>query len=527
VAPCRGLKSAPVIDLRRPWYYSHCMVSDGIPTEPLLVASNVSKTFGGEFALRNVRLSVARGTVHGLVGTNGAGKSTLVGVLSGTVRPDSGTVMLDGTELPFGSPHASKEAGFATVFQHGALVESMSIAENVTLGATPIRHGIVAADKCRAIAEEAMSLVGLSLDPRTEAGKLSLGERRLLDIGRALQARAKLVILDEPTSALSRPEAARLFFEVRRAVAQGVSFIYVSHFLEEVLEVCDRVTVMRDGRDVTQLEAREATLSSLVQHMLGAAASSRVSTARPTGAPRFIATDLQSANGRLHDGSFAVQRGRVVGVTGLQGSGVEELGRIIGGLEQAVAGTVKVDGHEFVPRSPSEAKRFGIGYLPGDRLREGILAEASLTENFALGLLDRFSKHGNVKRSALVRASRSRFDSLRLVRRDDNMPAGQLSGGNQQKVVLGRLLESDPRVLILDSPTRGVDVGVKVQIATIIDGLAHAGTAIVWLSDDLEELCDVCDEILVLTDGSFTAHIDAAHAYPQDVLTAMQESGVG
>lgn len=487
----------------------------------LLVTNHLSKSYGGAYALRDACISVQAGSIHGLVGKNGAGKSTLVGIIAGTIRPDTGTVAVGGHEVRRGDPAAMQRAGIATLFQHESLVSSLSIADNVCLASFPHHKGFISPSGMRVRAKQAMELVGLDRDPFLPMEQLSLGERRLLEVGRALSANARIILLDEPTSALTRAEADRLFAEIRQAAARGVAFIYVSHFLSEVFQLCDRITVIRDGTLIQTVQPSKSTIEEVAYLMLGGALSATRRSLHYTDIPALEVRGLR-IRGRVRQASFDVRQGEVVGVAGLSDSGRPELGRALVGLLRA-EGEIRLGRRPVRFTSPADALRHGVAYLPSDRLAEGIIPEASIRENLFLSCYPSLQgTWGFLDEQRATRVSQEILRSLRVVHRDERQPILQLSGGNQQKVIFGRLMAVHPRILILDGPTTGVDVGAKAQIANIIADFANEGAAIILLSDDMEELSQICDRVLVLRQGKIAEELRGTDLTPHRLLVACQ-----
>jgi ABC-type sugar transport system ATPase subunit len=481
-----------------------------------LVLEGIEKAYPGVRALRGVSLTVGPGEVHALVGENGAGKSTLIKVLAGAVAADAGTVSLNGRLIPPGDPAAARDAGVAVIYQEFSLVPGLSAAANVFLGRerTWLNHR----DE-HDRAAELFEKIGIAVDPSAPARVLSVAQQQAVEIAKALAASARVLVMDEPTAALTPHDAARLLGVVRELKRQGIGVIYVSHRLDEVYAVADRITVLRDGQHVGTHQAGELTRDRLIELMVGR----RIDQEFPkrearVGEPRLVVKDLRRGDA-VKGVSFQVRRGEVLGLTGLIGSGRTETARLIFGADRRDGGTVVLDGRELPISSPRDAIRAGIVLLTEDRKGQGLILAHSVRDNFALPNLGLWSRLGFVDR----RRERVTFgraaEGLRIKVADPGRPAATLSGGNQQKVVLAKWLERDCEVVIFDEPTRGIDVGAKLEIYQLVNRLAGQGKAVLMISSELPEVLGMADRILVMHGGRVTAEVtDVANATQEGVM---------
>jgi ABC-type sugar transport system ATPase subunit len=465
----------------------------------------VSKRFGGVQALREVDLVIARGSIHGLVGENGAGKSTLGKILAGVHRPDDGELFVDGRAVTYRSPRDALADGITMIAQEPTLVPHRSVQENVFLG---VERPIVLDE--RRVTRRFRALVeasGIDLPGRRLARMLPVADQQKVEILRALARNAKVVVMDEPTSALTTDEAERLFELIRRLRDRDVTIIYVSHFLSEVLSLADTVTVLRDGRIVRTAAAQEETPERLVAAMLGRALDLAFPEKQPvaTDAPVVLSVRGLSRRPSVHDVSFDLRAGEIVGLAGLIGSGRSEVARLIFGADRASAGAVEVDGKRLDARSPRAAIRRGVVMLPEDRKREGLLMLRSIVDNITLPHLGDVSNAGMLSRRAERRRAAELVTRVDVRTRSNAAPVNTLSGGNQQKVLFAKWLFRPPRVFIADEPTRGVDVGAKRAIYELIRALAADGIAVLLISSEHEEVLGLAHRVLVMRAGRIVA----------------------
>jgi ABC-type sugar transport system ATPase subunit len=493
---------------------------------PLLEVTGVHKRFGGVHALRGVSLEVRAGEVHALVGENGAGKSTLINILAGAVRRDAGRVMFAGREVDFDSPAESQAAAIAVIHQELATLPSMTVAENLLMGRMPARGGWLDRRAMRREARALIAQVGVDVDPRTAIRDLSLSQQQLVEIARALSAGAKLLVMDEPSSSLTEHEARRLMELIRHLRAQGVAILYVSHRMAEVFAIADRITVFRDGAFVGTLETAATTPATIVGLMVGRVlAVSSPNELRPAGDALLQVRGLTRRAGTGQGGrvaiagvSFTVNRGEIVGLAGLVGSGRSEVARAIFGAEPLDAGEILLDERPVRFRSPSDAIRAGIAMVPEDRKGLALFVDKPVRWNVSMVRLPALARGGVIRRARERAVAAEQVQRLRVRTPGLETPVRVLSGGNQQKTVLGRWLATRPKLLILDEPTHGVDVGAKAEIASLIRSLAAEGVAILLISSELTEVLALSDRILVMRAGRIVAALDRIDADERTVM---------
>ncbi|GGM41957.1 sugar ABC transporter ATP-binding protein [Dactylosporangium sucinum] len=486
-------------------------------SEPLLEVVGVSKQFPGVRALDDVSFTLRPGEVHALVGENGAGKSTLIKVITGVYRPDGGEVRFLGRPAAFAGPLDAQHAGISTIYQEVNLVPLMSVARNLFLGREPRnRLGLVDVGRMHREAAEILAGYGITSDVRRPLGLMALGAQQMVALARAVMVDARVVVMDEPTSSLEPREVETLFGVIRRLHEGGVGIVYVSHRLDELYRICDSVTVLRDGRLVHSGALAGLDRVALVSHMLGRpvaevrregftsfAGSHDTATDRP---PVLRAEGLSSRY-RLAGVSFAVRPGEVVGLGGLLGAGRSETIKAVAGALPLDSGTVEIDGKPLRRPTPVHALRAGIAVQPEDRKAEGLALGLSVRENIALAVLPRLSAAGLVSEKKIDRIVETFMTRLRIKAAGPHQRVGDLSGGNQQKVLLARLLATGPKVLLLDEPTRGIDVGAKAEVQALIDELAAEGLGVVLVSSDAEELIEGSDRVVVLRDGAVVGEL--------------------
>jgi monosaccharide-transporting ATPase len=497
-------------------------------TTPLLRAESVDKAFGGVPALRGASLEVARGEVHALVGENGAGKSTLIKIITGVHRGDAGSVTFDGEPLEVRSPQQAQERGISTIYQEINLVPMRSVAENVSMGREPRRFGLIDWKRMNAEARETLGRLGLEVDVTRPLGTLDVAIQQMVAIARAVSYDARLVIMDEPTSSLDEREVETLFGVIRRLKGDGVSTIFVSHRLDELYAVCDRVTIMRDGETVRTSAMGDITKLQLIADMLG----KELGEVRRSGATGFgdgthEASDAfiegrHIARGRkLRDASLHVGSGEIVGLAGLLGSGRTELARTLAGADVPESGEIRVEGSEAGFDRPRDAIQARIGYCSEDRKTFGIVPHMSVRDNMTLALMPLLSRRGIVDRSAQDEIVDRFIERLGIKTAGPEQPIGELSGGNQQKVLLARALALEPRLLILDEPTRGIDVGAKAEIQGLINDLADEGLGVLMISSELEEIVEGADRVVVMRDGRSVVELARDEISQEAIMNAM------
>jgi ABC-type sugar transport system ATPase subunit len=482
----------------------------------------ITKRYPGAVALEDVTVEVTAGACHALCGENGAGKSTLGKVLAGIVQPDEGTVLLDGAAVRFTQPTQALRAGVAMVHQELAFCENLSVAENLTLGRLPGRGGFVSRGRMREEARAMLAAIEAELDVDRLVGDLTTGQQQVVQIAAALGRGARVVVFDEPTSSLSQHEAEHLFRVIARLRARGVTCIYVSHRMEEIFRLADAVTVLRDGRHVATRATATLDQATLVQLMIGR----RIEQYFPRHAdaplgPEVLAVQGLSGPSGFRDVSFRVRAGEILGLAGLVGSGRSEVARAIFGIDQRSAGEIRLRGDVVDPSSPRDAIRIGIGLVPEDRKRQGLVLSMSGRANGALAVLARLVRRGLLTAAAEARAIGPFLERLGLRADKLSAPVAALSGGNQQKVVLMKWLAARCPILIVDEPTRGVDVGAKAELHALIDELAMSGTAIILISSEMPEVLNLSSRILVFREGRIAGEISRAEASPDAVMRLM------
>ncbi|MDT1061376.1 sugar ABC transporter ATP-binding protein [Paracoccus sp. CPCC 101403] len=494
----------------------------------ILEMRNISKTFGAVRALRDVSLTVLPGELHALMGENGAGKSTLMKILSGAYVADPG-----GTVIIEGKPQHEAAGSVAVIYQELSLAPNLTVAENMFLGREIASRGVLNRAETLARSEPILKRLGVSFDARTRVGDLSLGERQMVEIARALTTDARLIVMDEPTTSLSARETERLFEVIARLKAHGIAIIYISHRMEEVYALADRCSVLRDGVYIGTLDRAELSAQKLVSMMVGRDLDSfykkeHVASPDHTGTPVLSVRDM-SDGGLVKGCSFDLYRGEVLGIAGLVGSGRTELARLIYGADPRTSGTVAIDGKQVDTSSPRAALASGLAYLTEDRKKLGLFLDMSILENVNIGVIEKDAKSGGrLDFRTAARRANDAIKSLAVKAPNSRMAVGGLSGGNQQKVLIARLLETGPKVVILDEPTRGVDVGAKSEIYKLIDGLARRGVGVVMISSELPEIIGVADRVLVMREGHIAGQVPSApgHAISQEAIMELSTGTV-
>jgi rhamnose transport system ATP-binding protein len=489
-----------------------------LPT--LLSLKAVRKSFSGVQALKGVSFELRAGEVHALIGENGAGKSTMIKVITGAVTPDEGSIEIRGQLVEGNDPVRARALGVAAIYQQPALFPDLTVAENIAIGVEPacvwrrVHWG-----RRREFARRLLGRIGASIDPETEVRRLSMPEQQLVEIARALGAEARILIMDEPTSSLGDREVANLFRVIRELKAQGVGIIYISHRLEELPEVADRVTALRDGTLVGTHPLEEVGRDELIRMMVGRELSAVFPKGETTTGGMVLEVEcLGCRSSGVHDVSLHVRQGEILGVGGLVGAGRTALARALFGLTPADAGTVRLRGRPVVVDSPRRAVALGIAYVPEDRRRHGVVPEMSVAANVTLAILRSISAGGLLDHQREGNVAAGLVRQLGIKTPTVAEPVGSLSGGNQQKVALARWLATDPAVLILDEPTQGVDVGAKAEIHRLMGELARRGMAIIMISSELPEVLGMSDRIAVMHAGTVVATLDRDRATPEMIL---------
>ena len=498
---------------------------------PVVEVSGARVQFAGEVALDDVDFRLFAGEVHSLMGENGAGKSTLIRAMTGVLRLDAGSILINGTPADLTSPAAAQRAGISTVYQEIDLLPNLSVAENVMLGREPRRFGLIDWKRMRSEAAAALARLGVDVDPASTLSTHRLATQQLIAIARALTVDVKVLVLDEPTSSLDQDEVAELFRVIRALKKQGVAILFVSHFLEQVYEICDRITVLRNGRLVGEYLTTDLLRIELVQKMLGRevvdldliASRSIPDATLSDNEPIVSATDI-SRRGSLPPTSVDVFEGELLGLAGLLGSGRTEIARLISGVDSIDGGALKVDGAAVHLHSPRAAMLRGIAYSSENRKTEGIIGELTVRENITLALQAQRGWFRRIPRARQDELSASWIEALEIRPSDPEKLAGRLSGGNQQKVMLARLLALAPRLLVLDEPTRGIDVGAKVEIQKLVTDLVQSGMSVIFISAELEEVLRVAHRVIVLRDRRVIINADSGSLSLDSLLAAVTKA---
>jgi len=492
-------------------------------SETLLQLTSIDKTFGGVVALREARLHVRAGEVLGLVGENGAGKSTLINIATGLFPPDSGVILLSGQQVSFANTQQAANRGVVVVHQEADLFAQLSIAENMLLGRGLEQGpgGLINWRKTNATAEKMVADMGESFDVSQDAGGLTVARRTMSEIAAAVSTNPKVLFLDEPTASLTGKETENLFAQIQRLKDAGVGIVYVSHRLEEILDICDRVTIMRDGATVETKHVAELTMEQIVATMVGRELEAiHAKREVPIGDVRARFAGISAPDGSFRDISFDVRAGEIVGMYGFVGAGRSEFAQAVFGTRKLASGTVEIDGQPLRIRSPRQAVREGLAYLPEDRLVQAVFREHALRSNASATLLPRLSTGTFIRAGKEHALAAKVIAEMNVKAASMEQPIGTLSGGNQQKVIFGRWAATEPRLLILDEPTRGVDVGAKAEIHKLICDLAEKGTAIILISSELPEVMAMSDRVITLSEGRVTGEFNPRHEDEKAVAAA-------
>lgn len=484
---------------------------------PFIALAGVDKRFGGIHAIEAIDFDVFGGEVHALVGENGAGKSTLMRVIGGGHQPDAGTIRVEGREMTFRNPHAALAEGIAVIHQETALAPDLSVAENVYLGTLP---AVIDWRGLRTKAHELIASLGFDIDPAGLVGSLSAAQCQVIEIAKALSGQVKLLVLDEPTAALAPSDANRLLEIVRGLRARGVGIVYISHRLEEVFAIADRITVLKDGKRVDTVKPDSLTRDDLIRKMVGRPLSVLFPQRHATLGDEILKVTGLTRGNAVRDVSFTLRAGEVVGLGGLIGSGRTEVARLIFGADARDSGTIELKQKPFAIRSPIAAVRAGIGFVPEDRKGQGAVLSMPIRINATLAALKSVSGPGGFLKFGRERAFvKELMASLRIKARSMDADVATLSGGNQQKVVLAKWFHADGDLIILDEPTRGVDVGAKVEIYSLINQLAERGKAVLVISSEHQELMGLCDRILVMGEGQIRGQLEPADYSEERILS--------
>ncbi|MEU0791919.1 sugar ABC transporter ATP-binding protein [Amycolatopsis sp. NPDC005961] len=493
---------------------------------PLLEVRGVTKSFGAVAAVAGVSFGLYPGEAHALVGENGAGKSTIVKMLAGVHKPDDGTLLLDGRPVEFGSPADAKAAGIAVIYQEPTLFPDLSVAENIVMGRHP-RKGLGRIDRAaiRAEAERLFARLGVRIDPARPARGLSIADQQIVEIAKALSADARVLVMDEPTAALSRVEVDRLFGVARALREEGAAIMFISHRFEEITELCQRVTIMRDGKHVSTDLVEDVTVDDMVKRMVGRDLDALFPKQDVEPGAVVLEVEGLAREGVFRDISFSVRAGEIVAFAGLVGSGRSEVVQAVFGVDERDAGVVKIGGKKLKAHSSRAAMAAGMALVPEDRRQQGLIMDLSIERNVTLPRSRALSKLGFLTGASERQEARHWTERLRTKYRRLGDPVGTLSGGNQQKVVLAKWLAMAPKVLIVDEPTRGIDVGTKAEVHRLMSALAAEGVAIVMVSSELPEVLGMADRVLVMREGRLVAELPRADATEDAVMFAAMGQG--
>jgi ribose transport system ATP-binding protein len=489
----------------------------------LLKLEGIGKSFPGVRALHNVHLEVRRGEVHALVGENGAGKSTLMKILSGAYTRDAGEIYWEGRPINIHNPREAQDLGIGIIYQEFNLVPQLSIAENVWISREPFRNRalqLIDWKEMRRRTQELLDELHLPLDPKRLVAGLGVAQQQMVEIAKALSLDAKLLIMDEPTSALTDTEINQLFTLIRRLKARGVSVVFISHHLDEVFEICDRGTVLRDGEYIDTVDLAQATKEDIIRLMVGRNLDQQYPKLASRPGEEALRVEGLNREGVLHDINFTAYKGEILGIAGLVGAGRTELMRAVFGADPITSGRVYIFGKETSVKSPQVAIRAGVGLLPEDRKQQGLVLLLSVLHNISMASLDRLTSNLLLRKGDERKQANGFVERLRIATPGINQQVQYLSGGNQQKVVLAKWLASQSKILIFDEPTRGIDVGAKVEVYNLMNSLVENGVAVIMVSSEMPELLGMSDRILVMHEGRIAAELGRQDATQEKVLAA-------
>ena len=485
-----------------------------------IVMKGIDKAFGSNKVLKNAGFELADGEVHALMGENGAGKSTLMKILTGVYTKDAGTVIVDGKEVVYKSPKEAEKAGIVFIYQELNVMFDLTVVENLFMGKEITKKfGIIDKKAMRANAQEIMDRMGVHIPVDALMSELSVGQQQMVEICKALMVDAKVIIMDEPTAALTESETEVLFKVIKSLKAKGVSIVYISHRMEEIFELCDRITVLRDGEYIGTRNISEITMDDIVQMMIGREIGERFPKRNVTIGDEVLKVEHLTHKKAFSDVSFSVRAGEVLGVAGLMGAGRTEIMQAIFGNLPCEKGDIYINGQKVVIKKPAQAIKAGIGFITEDRKTEGLLLEKSIADNIEIANLGKVSVKGVIKKNKKKSLVSQSIEEFRIKCFNDAQECGSLSGGNQQKVVLAKWVHTDPKILILDEPTRGVDIGAKKEIYNVINDMAAKGVAVIMVSSELPEVLGMSDRIMVVREGKVMGIIDGKDADQSKIMT--------
>jgi len=487
--------------------------------EIILEMTNITKMFPGVLALDKVRLSVLQGEVHALLGENGAGKSTLMKILSGAYKKDHGEIKLFGQTQELGSPKTSEDLGIGIIYQESNLIPALSVAENIFLG-HPIMKNKARIDwkQMNYKASELLADLEMEIDPHELVRDLGIAEQQMVEVAKVLSKKAKIVIMDEPTSPLSTTETENLFKIIRKLKASGVSIIYISHRLEEVKQICDRATIMRDGVTIVDVNVSDVTIDGIIKYMVGRELKDKFPRVEKTIGEEVFRVENMNAGPKVKNVSFSIRAGEILCIGGLVGAGRTETARAIFGLSQSATGKIFVNKQQVTINNPQDAIRAGIGFVTEDRKGEGLVLKMSVGSNITLAALKDFTKSYHIGLKQENHIIDDYINKMHIKTPTSNQLVENLSGGNQQKVVLAKWLLSKCKILIFDEPTKGIDVGAKIEVYNIINELSREGTAILVITSEIQELLGICDRSIIMARGQISGELSRTEANQENVM---------
>lgn len=485
-----------------------------------IVMEDIHKAFGANKVLQGVNFELKPGEVHALMGENGAGKSTLMNILTGLFHQNQGKITIDGKETVFSNSKEAEEAGLAFIRQELNIWPQMTVLENLFIG-REIRNalGVLKEKEMKAVADRVFKRLNISIPLNKLAGECSVGEQQMIEIAKALMLDAEVIIMDEPTAALTDREIRMLFKIMKELTASGVSLVYISHRMEEIFEICDRITVMRDGVSVATSFIKETSFDEIVKQMVGRELEDRYPERNPTYGEMVLEVKGLTRTGVFEDVHFSIKEGEILGISGLMGAGRTEIMRSLFGIDPYDRGEVIMNGQSISIKSPSDAAKHGLAFITEDRKDEGLVLDFSIRENIGLPNLDSFSTNGVMKAKDEKEFVSLMIERLKVKTESEETTAGNLSGGNQQKVVIAKWVGTSPKILIMDEPTRGIDVGAKREIYNLMNELTERGLAILMVSSDLPEVLGMSDRILVIHEGKITGELSREEATQEKIMT--------
>ena len=492
-----------------------------VDRKPLLVVEHATKSFGAVRALNDVSIELVRGEAHALLGENGAGKSTLVKILAGVYQPDGGSIYLDGARVQLTSPAAARDAGVSVIYQEPTLFPDLTVAENIFMGRQPLRSGRrIDRSNMMKVTNDAFKRLGVNIEASRVARGLSVADQQIVEIAKSISFNAQVIIMDEPTAALTEVEVERLFDVVKTLRSQGAAVMYVSHRLQEVFDICQRVTILRDGAFVKTSLTADTNIDEVIRSMVGRDVVAATSTGGDATGENVLEVERLTREGIFTDVSFNVRAGEIVALAGLVGAGRTEVARGIFGIDRVDAGSVKVGGKKLKNASPISAMNAGVGFVPEDRRQQGLVMEMAIDRNVALASLRGLSRFGFVRKASERKLAYDWSTRLSLKYGRLSNTVTTLSGGNQQKVVLAKWLARRPRLLIIDEPTRGIDIGTKAEVHRLLTELVSQGVAVLMISSEMPEVLQISDRILVLCEGRLIDEFSREDANENAIMRA-------